>query len=83
MKRTFELEVQQLKLRILRIARDEGLDSDVVVAALADVLGVTAATLDMQVGPHPIEDRLDSFIARVKDQHQSITARASSIRKLG
>lgn len=83
MRRSFELDTQRLKLRILKLAHDEDLDSEIVVAALADVLGLTAATLDMQNSPQPIDDRLAAFVERVKDQHRSVLARASTIRRVG
>lgn len=83
MRRTFELDTQRLKLRILKIAHDEDLDSDVLVAALADVLGLTAATLDMKHGPQSLDERLAAFVERVKDQHRSFLARAANIPRVG
>jgi hypothetical protein len=66
--RTFELDVQKVKLRILGLAEQEGLDSAIVVAAMADVLGLVAATLDARsiVGPVPFAQRMASFHERAE-----------------
>ncbi|HKQ24102.1 MAG TPA: hypothetical protein VJT81_06635 [Burkholderiales bacterium] len=64
--RTFELDVQAVKLRILRMAEREDLDSAVLLAALADVVGLTGATADKHVGFQPFDDRIDSFVERAR-----------------
>lgn len=64
--RAFEIDVHDTKLRMLRMAHDRDLDSAVLVAALADVLGHCAATLDAHVGASPFETRMDEVITRAK-----------------
>lgn len=81
--RTQELEIEQVKLAILKLARDRNLPSEVLVSALADVLGITAATLDLQVRQVPIDNRLDLFIERVKTRHALVMQRAARIPKAG
>ena len=70
MRRSFELDVEAFKLAVLNLARARAADSEVMVAALADVLGVTAAMLDKRLGPMPLDDRLDPFIERVRAQYR-------------
>lgn len=81
MRRPFELEAEAFKLAVLRLAAERNVDSEVVVAALADVLGLTAATLDKTRGPVVLDERLDSFLERVRAQHRrTLLAMAMKVR---
>lgn len=67
--RTFEQDAENLKLRILRLAAEEDIDSAVMIAALADVLGLTAAVLDKRAQPVDFDTRMDEIITRAKQQY--------------
>jgi len=81
--RTFELDVQAVKLRILRMAQKENLDSAVLVAAMADVLGLSAATLDLRGTPQEIDTRIGSFVERVKQEHRRVMLTAAARSRTG
>lgn len=69
MERTYELDVEKVKLAILAYASEHNVSSDVLLAALADIVGMTAATLDQHVGPLPLSERLVVFIERAQAAH--------------
>ena len=81
--RTFELDVQAVKLRILRMAQKENLDSAVLVAAMADVLGLSAATLDLRGTPQEIDARIGSFVERAKQEHRRVMLTAAARSRTG
>jgi hypothetical protein len=61
---TFEHKVSRVKLQILEFANARDLDSAHVAAAMADVLGMTAAKLDLVGNRTSLDDRLHSFTER-------------------
>ncbi len=65
----YEVRVFGFRQAILKMAADDNADSDVVAAALADVLGIAAATLDRVAGSQTLPDRLDAFSARVEQTY--------------
>jgi len=73
MKRPFELDVQRLKMAILAHAQRHDLDSEVLVAALADVLGLTAAVLDRQICHLPFETRMETFAEMARAAYDRTT----------
>lgn len=66
---TFEQQVQKTRKAILTMAQIDNLEIDVLLTALADVLGDTAAGLDRMNGPMPIEDRLAQVLRRAKETY--------------
>ena len=83
--RTERLDADALRDTIMRIAKEKDLDSMVVVEALAQVLGLVAAQMDMRgIGvPCTIEERLDTLGVRVKELHQHWLARMKSMPLVG
>ena len=77
MSRTFELDVQAVKLKILKYAQREDLDSAVLTAAIADVLGLTAATLDIRAGGRDFASRMDAVIERARAAHTRVLLAAA------
>lgn len=65
----FEPDVQRIKTKILELARDEHIDSGVLVAALSDVLGIVAAQLDTIGTPRGLEDRMQSVQERAAQSY--------------
>ena len=63
---------QAITVRLLRLAGELDADSGVFVLALADALGLVAARLVLAEGALacPLDDRLGSFVARVREQHR-------------
>ena len=63
---------QAITVRLLRLAGELDADSGVFVLALADALACVAARLDLAEGALacPLDDRLDSFTARVRAQYR-------------
>lgn len=74
----FEADVRAFRLKVLQLAQHEDVAADILVAALSDVLGHTAALLDRTM-PMPVAERLQSVNARVLQAHgraQGMTVRA-------
>lgn len=67
----FEQRVAMFQSQVLQAAAAGDVDSAVVVAALADTIGVTAALLDQQTGARSLSDRLDSFVERVRKTYEA------------
>ena len=67
-----DADVLRFRDQVLGLAAHEDLDSTVVVAALADVLAITAATLDLRAGRQTLNDRLGPFLARVEQTYQRV-----------
>ena len=61
-----ERDAQTMRRKILELCRQENVPSDVLVMALSDVLGDTAAMLDRCTGYQPIEARLNVVMVRAK-----------------
>lgn len=77
--RTFEQEVQAARQKILNIALQDNLPSDVLMAAMADVLGDVAGTLDQHCGHQPIEKRLAVIMDRAKQSYGRRVVRVGGI----
>ena len=63
---------------ILRLAAQEQLDSVVLIAAIADILGLTAAQLDLHGRPEQqasLDTRMDSVVERARAMHRRTLAR--------
>lgn len=60
----FEQQIASARVRILNMVREHDLESEVLVAALSDVLAYTALMLDQQCGVQPIEGRLQAVVRR-------------------
>lgn len=59
----------ELRMRLLKVIAAQNADSAHVVIALADILALTAATLDLHAGRRSLDDRLGSFEARVRETY--------------
>lgn len=70
MKRTRQLDVQSVKLDILRYARDHDLDTEVLIEALAQLCGLTAAVLDRDVCAQPFDERMAAFCERAREAYR-------------
>lgn len=68
---TQEMQAIQMKEDIIKLARDKDLDSEVVVVAMADVLGLTASMLDRKFGRMSLDDRLHTFNQRVEQAYKT------------
>lgn len=68
----FELEVKLLVGKILQLAAENNSQSDIIVAALADVIGITAATLDKEHGYQRLSDRLHTLNARIRETYDRV-----------
>jgi hypothetical protein len=79
LKRTLELDAQRLKMVILTHAQRHDLDTEAVVLALAETLGLTAAVLDRQVGHLPFKTRMESFTERAKAVYERTTSAQARI----
>jgi hypothetical protein len=66
----FEPQVRLFREAVLALAAGGDVPSDVVAAALADVLGIAAAQLDRAGGRHALADRLHPFCARVEETYR-------------
>lgn len=58
MNRPHALAVQDCKLAILRYARDHNTDSAVLVQAMAEMIGMTAAVLDRETSYQNFDERM-------------------------
>lgn len=65
-RRNVELEVQTFRERIIRLAAEKDTDSDVVVMAIADILGLTSATLTVRGDGISFENRMAAVYDRAK-----------------
>lgn len=65
-----EKAIQTFKRRVLQLAADGDVSSDVVVAAMADTVGLAAAVLDRHTGTRDFDDRMGSFVARAKAAYE-------------
>lgn len=70
--RTAELDVEQVRLAILKYARDRGVPPDLLIAALADLVAMVAASLDKNGAQIPFEERLGEFDARARQLYNRI-----------
>jgi len=68
--------ILEVRNRILKLAADMDLDSTVLIAALADVVGLTAAVLNRSGAPHQrcgIDARLGVFNDRAREAFHQTT----------
>lgn len=78
MKRTLEQDIQRSREAILATAIRLGVDRLTFTAALADVLGDMAATLEKHEGPlaaQTFESRMDAFVSRAKETYLRVRGR--------
>ncbi len=73
MSRTHELNIERVRLDILAYAKRNNLNSDVVIAAMADIVGMSAAILDRETGAVPFDDRMAVFTERARSQYVRVT----------
>lgn len=69
-----EVRAEALAKQILQLAQTADVDSSVFVAAMADALGITAATLDQEVSKQALEERLHEFCGRVESKYVQVIA---------
>lgn len=72
---SFEQQVYQFRMDVLRLCAKEATDSSVVMAALADIVGTAAATLDLRGNDYSLTDRLHTFCARVEETYTRLRNR--------
>ena len=73
MLRTKELDVEQVRLAILQYARANGLPTDVLIAACADIVAMTAASLDRNgAAGITLDERMAGFNERVRRLYDRI-----------
>ena len=58
-----------VRQRILELLAKTNADSADVALALADILALTAVTLDLEAGRQSLDDRLHSFEQRVRETY--------------
>lgn len=75
MTRPRQLDVQAVRLAILRFAHDHDIESGVLMEALADVCGMTAGALDREVGIQSIDERMAVFTERAKQTYRRLPVR--------
>jgi hypothetical protein len=66
----FELRVKDWEQRVLALAVEADVPSDVLMAGLADVAGRAAAVLDKYVGRVPFSDRMEAFLGRAESAYR-------------
>jgi len=79
-----DMKAQSVLLDMLKMFGAKDVDSSVVMLAVADLVGLTAARLDVLGGtPSSLDDRLHSFEARVREAYahyrKSINGNSASI----
>jgi len=62
MNRVHDLDVEQVKMAILRFARDRNIESDVLVQAMAEVIGMTAAALEQTGATCSFDERMKAVV---------------------
>lgn len=65
--------IARLKRDVLCLARDSDLSPAVVVAALADVIGITAAMTDVERGGRSLDDKMHVLDRRARDVYARMT----------
>ena len=80
MRPQFAAESQKMRVEILRYCGEHNLDSEAVVGALADVLATIAAQLDCATGKRELDDRLDSFLARVHETYDRLRDQREAVK---
>ena len=70
-----EVQADEIAQQILTFAQLRDTPSETLVAGLADVVGMIAATLDANEGAVPISSRLDVFAERAKQSHRNAVLR--------
>lgn len=65
----FEKKVTSIKSKIFNLAKESNTDPEILIAAISDILGYTAAQLDKYVNPLPLEVRLQSVLERTKQSY--------------
>lgn len=64
--RTHVLDVEKVKLAILRFVRDNNVDSAALVEAMAEICGMTASALDREIGHQGFDERMAAFTERAQ-----------------
>ena len=68
------LQVEVMTTEILKIAERHRADSAEFVMAMADALALVAATLDRELIPQHLDDRLGAFNKRVEEKYVQVLA---------
>lgn len=70
-RRTFEQDAQRLREAVIRVGLTHEASPDIFIAALADVIGTMAATLERLDGL-TLDQREDSLIARIRATYRRV-----------
>ena len=68
----FEAAAHKLRIDILTLCQERNLDQATVAAALADTLATMVAVFDKRAGQRTLNDKLDSFCARVEETYERL-----------
>ena len=71
----FEFQVKLFREQVMALAAKGDVPTDVVAAALADVLGTAAALLDRRDGAATLADRMHDFEQRVGRAYRNMRDR--------
>lgn len=64
-----ELEAQKLREKLLLWLAENNVERDILTMALADMIALTAVTLDLDERRSALNDRMQSFDARVRETY--------------
>lgn len=67
----FDIQAKDFRERVLTLAVECGAPVEIVVAALADVIGWKAARRDKEEGKHSLDAKLHAFCARVQETYHA------------
>jgi hypothetical protein len=66
----FDENAKSFRDQVLSIAKSGDVRIDVLVAAVADLLGITAAQADRQSGQSTLPDKMNAFCQRVEETYE-------------
>lgn len=75
--RVFEQDVAGFRDKVLHLIARDDTDSAIVVAGMADIIGLVAASLALRGDAVPLDARLDLVISRVRGMHDRTLLRAT------
>lgn len=62
----FDLAAKFFREEVLTLATEKGISTDIAMAAMAELVGITAGGLDEREGVDSFQDRMHEFIARAE-----------------
>ena len=73
--KTFEQDVYNIKIKLLKEVAKTNIDSSILVAAMADILGLVAAKIEADKSPSMVQNKtfdnnIDSFIDRARASYK-------------